>query len=174
VAQVTALYSQQLDTRAGEGISTPLGWEWGFFLFGGCIHGDVILSKLDPPFHKDTESIVGCLAGRCKEKEETHTGKRDRPWHCRAMNLLACILVLVLAALALTTEGFAPLAGSTMQRFRSLLNINMQVDVSMPALSSTMKEGKIVAWGKKIGESVVRGYVARGGVGQGGHGRGVI
>ena len=40
------------------------------------------------------------------------------------------------------------------------LKISMaQIEVSMPALSSTMKEGKIVAWSKSIGDKVEVGDV---------------
>lgn len=41
----------------------------------------------------------------------------------------------------------------------AVLNMVNQVDINMPALSSTMKEGKIVSWNKKVGDKVSSGDV---------------
>ena len=37
--------------------------------------------------------------------------------------------------------------------------LSMNVDITMPALSSTMTEGKIVSWNMKVGDKVSSGDV---------------
>jgi pyruvate dehydrogenase E2 component (dihydrolipoamide acetyltransferase) len=67
--------------------------------------------------------------------------------------LQLCLLV----ATSGTAYSFAPVPG---RLFRShTISMVVKKDIMMPALSSTMTEGKIVAWSKKIGEKVTAGDV---------------
>ena len=67
--------------------------------------------------------------------------------------LQLCLLV----ATSGTTYAFAPVPG---RLFRShTISMVVKKDIMMPALSSTMTEGKIVAWSKKVGEKVTAGDV---------------
>ena len=66
--------------------------------------------------------------------------------------------LLLLSILAVSVESFAPIAGGRLFRSYSLAMV-VTKDVNMPALSSTMTEGKIVAWNKKVGEKVSAGDV---------------
>jgi pyruvate dehydrogenase E2 component (dihydrolipoamide acetyltransferase) len=64
--------------------------------------------------------------------------------------LIACIV-------ASNVQSFAPSMG---RFFRTQSqSLTMATDITMPALSSTMTEGKIVAWSKKIGDKVTAGDV---------------
>ena len=67
---------------------------------------------------------------------------------------------VIVAFLLLCNVGafFAPT--STKSFFRNLpLSMVTTIDVNMPALSSTMTEGKIVSWAKKVGDKVSAGDV---------------
>ena len=67
--------------------------------------------------------------------------------------LQLCLLV----ATSGTAYSFAPVPG---RLFRShTISMVVKKDIMMPALSSTMTEGKIVAWSKKVGEKVTAGDV---------------
>lgn len=67
--------------------------------------------------------------------------------------LQLCLLV----ATSGTASSFAPVPG---RLFRShTISMVVKKDITMPALSSTMTEGKIVAWSKKVGEKVTAGDV---------------
>ena len=66
--------------------------------------------------------------------------------------------LLFLSIFAVYVESFAPSVGSRFFRSHSLAMV-VTKDVNMPALSSTMTEGKIVAWNKKVGEKVSAGDV---------------
>ena len=63
----------------------------------------------------------------------------------------------LLLATSGTASAFAPVPG---RLFRShTLSMVVRKDITMPALSSTMTEGKVVAWSKKVGEKVTAGDV---------------
>ena len=63
----------------------------------------------------------------------------------------------LLLATSGTVSAFAPVPG---RLFRShTLSMVVKKDITMPALSSTMTEGKVVAWSKKVGEKVTAGDV---------------
>jgi pyruvate dehydrogenase E2 component (dihydrolipoamide acetyltransferase) len=64
-------------------------------------------------------------------------------------------LLLALAALPID-HGFI---GTTRSSFHRLQKLSMQIEVKMPALSSTMTEGKIVEWSKKVGDKVSEGDI---------------
>jgi pyruvate dehydrogenase E2 component (dihydrolipoamide acetyltransferase) len=68
-----------------------------------------------------------------------------------------CLQLYVVAILAGNAFSFAPALGKFF-RPQSIVMV-ATTDVTMPALSSTMTEGKIVAWNKKIGEKVSAGDV---------------
>jgi pyruvate dehydrogenase E2 component (dihydrolipoamide acetyltransferase) len=55
------------------------------------------------------------------------------------------------------SSGFVSVARSSY--LNRVMSLKMQVDINMPALSSTMTEGKIVAWNKKVGDKVFAGDV---------------
>ena len=66
--------------------------------------------------------------------------------------------LLIVSILTVYVQSFAPIVGSRFFRAHSLAMV-VTKDVNMPALSSTMTEGKIVAWNKKVGEKVSAGDV---------------
>jgi pyruvate dehydrogenase E2 component (dihydrolipoamide acetyltransferase) len=68
-----------------------------------------------------------------------------------------CLQLCVVAIMAGNALSFAPALGKFF-RPHSIIMV-ATTDVTMPALSSTMTEGKIVAWNKKIGEKVSAGDV---------------
>jgi pyruvate dehydrogenase E2 component (dihydrolipoamide acetyltransferase) len=68
-----------------------------------------------------------------------------------------CLQLCVVAIVAGNAFSFAPALGKFF-RPQSIVMV-ATTDVTMPALSSTMTEGKIVAWNKKIGEKVSAGDV---------------
>jgi pyruvate dehydrogenase E2 component (dihydrolipoamide acetyltransferase) len=72
--------------------------------------------------------------------------------------MIRLLLPVISCIFAVQVNSFAPTVG---RFFRSYGNLAMVVtkDVNMPALSSTMTEGKIVAWNKKVGEKVSAGDV---------------
>lgn len=75
-----------------------------------------------------------------------------------SVNMFGLLLTVVLCIFTVQVNSFSPTVG---RFFRSYGNLAMVVtkDVNMPALSSTMTEGKIVAWNKKVGEKVTAGDV---------------
>jgi pyruvate dehydrogenase E2 component (dihydrolipoamide acetyltransferase) len=65
--------------------------------------------------------------------------------------------LLIIGLLASYANSFAPSIG---RFFKSnVLNMVVSRNVDMPALSSTMTEGKIVSWNKKVGDKVSAGDV---------------
>jgi len=67
------------------------------------------------------------------------------------------VFIVIAASLLSIAVAFAP---ANFLRFQRRTELQMaQIDVQMPALSSTMKEGKIVSWNKKVGEKVNSGDV---------------
>jgi pyruvate dehydrogenase E2 component (dihydrolipoamide acetyltransferase) len=46
---------------------------------------------------------------------------------------------------------------SNVRKQLSLFAINNQKDVTMPALSSTMKQGRVISWNKRVGDAVATG-----------------
>lgn len=68
-----------------------------------------------------------------------------------------CLQLCVVAIFSRNALSFAPVLGKFF-RPHSIVMV-ATTDVTMPALSSTMTEGKIVAWNKKIGEKVSAGDV---------------
>lgn len=68
-----------------------------------------------------------------------------------------CLQLGVVAIMAGNALSFAPVLGKFF-RPHSIVMV-ATTDVTMPALSSTMTEGKIVAWNKKIGDKVSAGDV---------------
>ena len=56
-------------------------------------------------------------------------------------------------------DSFSPVVGRFFRSHNSLAMVVVTRDINMPALSSTMTEGKIVAWNKKVGEKVTAGDV---------------
>eukprot|EP01033_Poteriospumella_lacustris_P006307 gene6307-4528_t len=72
-----------------------------------------------------------------------------------------CLLIAV-CLLAFVSQADALRSASTLRRFmgtRAQVLMMAKKDVSMPALSSTMKEGRIVSWGKKVGDKVSAGDI---------------
>lgn len=72
-----------------------------------------------------------------------------------------CLLIAV-CLLAFVSQSDALRSASTLHRFmgtRAQVLMMAKKDVSMPALSSTMKEGRIVSWGKKVGDKVSAGDI---------------
>jgi pyruvate dehydrogenase E2 component (dihydrolipoamide acetyltransferase) len=67
-------------------------------------------------------------------------------------------LILTLSALYVCVQSFTPTVGKFFRSHNGLAMVTTR-DVMMPALSSTMTEGKIVAWNKKVGEKVSAGDV---------------
>ena len=65
------------------------------------------------------------------------------------------LLFVVLCCSISNVTSFAPSFGRRMQSFTTRLF----GEVNMPALSSTMTEGTIVSWNKKIGDKVTAGDV---------------
>lgn len=67
----------------------------------------------------------------------------------------ACLLVLALGATS--TEAFAPFAPVNLARL-AVTELNAEgTKITMPALSSTMKEGKVVSWLKSEGDAIEAG-----------------
>lgn len=73
---------------------------------------------------------------------------------------MAKILMIMTCLLLQQSHGFS-FMGSKVLRSASKNALQMlnKIDVSMPALSSTMKEGKIVSWAKSVGDKVDSGDV---------------
>lgn len=67
--------------------------------------------------------------------------------------------LLLLVTLIGAASAFAPFLARSVHTRKVLLEMGTHIDVNMPALSSTMKEGKIVSWNKKIGDKVNSGDV---------------
>ena len=67
-------------------------------------------------------------------------------------------LILALSALCVCVQSFTPTVGKFFRSHNGLAMVTTR-DIMMPALSSTMTEGKIVAWNKKVGEKVSAGDV---------------
>ena len=65
-------------------------------------------------------------------------------------------ICLLCAIIGTSVNGFALNWRASVQRTSFL---EMRTELKMPALSSTMKEGKIVAWSKKVGDKVSSGDV---------------
>ena len=77
------------------------------------------------------------------------------------MGLLSRIICLV-AVLAVGVHQACAFARNAPMRMTRLLTRSMnmaQTSVAMPALSSTMTSGKIVAWSKKVGDKISAGDV---------------
>ena len=70
-------------------------------------------------------------------------------------------LILILCLLVERFVDVATFRMMTLSKPKTLFRRMMvtQKDIHMPALSSTMKEGKIVSWNKKVGEKVQSGEV---------------
>jgi pyruvate/2-oxoglutarate dehydrogenase complex dihydrolipoamide acyltransferase (E2) component len=67
---------------------------------------------------------------------------------------------LLCTALAFTAYAFMPHLAHSVQPGHKAKALHMaEININMPALSSTMKEGKIVSWNKKIGDKVNSGDV---------------
>ena len=67
------------------------------------------------------------------------------------------LFVSVLGTLIYSSEA---LYSRCLRNARSRINIQMATkEIAMPALSSTMKEGKIVSWSKKVGDKVSAGDI---------------
>lgn len=70
----------------------------------------------------------------------------------------SCLLLLALSAVTDAFTPFAPNAASTVVGRLSLTRLQAEgTKITMPALSSTMKEGKVVTWLKSEGESIEAG-----------------
>ena len=69
----------------------------------------------------------------------------------------ACLLVLALGASS--TDAFAPFTPNTVNHHRLVeTHLNAEgTSITMPALSSTMKEGKVVSWLKSEGDEIEAG-----------------
>jgi multidrug resistance efflux pump len=71
--------------------------------------------------------------------------------------MMGYLSLLIIGLLAGYANSFAPSIG---RFFKSnVLNMVVSRNVDMPALSSTMTEGKIVSWNKKVGDKVNAGDV---------------
>lgn len=68
------------------------------------------------------------------------------------------LYLVIIAVMLPISSGFVNVARSSYLN-RVVRTLAMQVDINMPALSSTMTEGKIVAWNKKVGDKVSAGDV---------------
>lgn len=73
--------------------------------------------------------------------------------------MLAQVLVTILLFTSTLINGFSLHTARGMVRSLSRFSLEMAKEIKMPALSSTMKEGKIVAWSKKVGDKVSSGDV---------------
>ena len=75
--------------------------------------------------------------------------------------LSKCLLLLLIASVfcleTCVTFAFNGWGASRLAQFKA--SLKMAVEVQMPALSSTMKEGKIVSWMKKPGDKVEVGDI---------------
>jgi len=71
------------------------------------------------------------------------------------------LLLLFVLAFACSCMGFVDLRPKYLLRssFERCLKMVATKEINMPALSSTMKEGKIVSWNKKVGDKVSAGEV---------------
>ena len=67
----------------------------------------------------------------------------------------ACLLVLALSASS--TDAFAPSCTGLATRFTATQLNAEGTKITMPALSSTMKEGKVVSWLKSEGDAIEAG-----------------
>ena len=70
----------------------------------------------------------------------------------------ACLLVLVALGTS-STDAFAPFAPNAINHHRlAVTQLNAEgTKITMPALSSTMKEGKVVTWLKSEGDAIEAG-----------------
>eukprot|EP00977_Amphora_coffeiformis_P010448 scaffold2438_cov167-Amphora_coffeaeformis.AAC.24 len=67
----------------------------------------------------------------------------------------ACLMML---AMSVSTDAFAPFATNVLPRHAVSTQLNAEgTKITMPALSSTMKEGKVVSWLKSEGDSIEAG-----------------
>ncbi len=79
--------------------------------------------------------------------------------------LIAAVVSVVVLMLIGYSDAFrvlrtVPFSAVSSKFVSSVSRLEMaQKDINMPALSSTMKEGKIVSWNKKVGEKVQSGEV---------------
>lgn len=72
---------------------------------------------------------------------------------------MAMLFLLVIVAVAIFTVDAFAVSKPTWIAAHHRTKLHAAKDISMPALSSTMKEGKIIAWNKKVGEKVSAGEV---------------
>lgn len=74
--------------------------------------------------------------------------------------MMRVLHTVVYAAVLLTASAFMPHIAHNMHVGQKSFSPQMaETSINMPALSSTMKEGKIVSWNKKIGDKVNSGDV---------------
>lgn len=67
----------------------------------------------------------------------------------------ACLLVLALSS---STDAFAPFAPNAVNHRLAVTQLHAEgTKITMPALSSTMKEGKVVSWLKSEGDEIEAG-----------------
>lgn len=69
------------------------------------------------------------------------------------------LYTLLFAVVASSTKAFTTRIASKICKSGLTLGMINQININMPALSSTMKEGKIVSWNKKVGDKINSGDV---------------
>ena len=69
------------------------------------------------------------------------------------------LYTLLFAVVASSTKAFTTRIASKIYKSGLTLEMINQININMPSLSSTMKEGKIVSWNKKVGDKVNSGDV---------------
>lgn len=67
------------------------------------------------------------------------------------------LTVTVAALLASSSHAFAPAVKPSAFQTFSITQLNAGTKITMPALSSTMKEGKVVSWLKNEGDEIEAG-----------------
>jgi pyruvate dehydrogenase E2 component (dihydrolipoamide acetyltransferase) len=76
------------------------------------------------------------------------------------IEMIVCVLVGLFLFIYRSSSFRVFLPKYGIGQFRlTKLNLEMRKEIKMPALSSTMKEGKIVSWSKKVGDKVSSGDV---------------
>ena len=69
------------------------------------------------------------------------------------------LYTLLFAVVASSTKAFTTRIARKIYKSGLTLEMINQININMPSLSSTMKEGKIVSWNKKVGDKVNSGDV---------------
>ena len=88
------------------------------------------------------------------------SGIRPTKMNCKGVSQSIFVRITLVISLLLASVGaFAPHVFMRSIISRVSLKMVATKEVAMPALSSTMTEGKIVAWNKKVGDKVNAGDV---------------